>query len=80
MVGSHADAAGLELDLDVLAALERLRHGVGSVAEAVERLREHEDYLCEELLATGVELGSAAGETHTVTVDGAEVSVSLRKA
>ena len=43
-------------------------------------LREHADYVSEELLATGLEIGSADVEGRTVTVEGTEVVVAVRKA
>jgi hypothetical protein len=59
---------------------DRVSLEVGGPAEALEALREHTDYVAEELLAEQVTLdGTSADEAKTITVDGAEIRVRITK-
>jgi isoleucyl-tRNA synthetase len=64
-----------ELGLEVT---DRVVVRVGGGGDAVDALREYEDYVTEELLATSVDHADA-GAGKTITVDGTQLSVSLEK-
>jgi isoleucyl-tRNA synthetase len=60
---------------------DRIELVVAGPDEALAALREHEDYVAEELLAVKIDVGGQlAGEPKRMSVDGTELSVSLRKA
>lgn len=67
-----------ELGFDVTDRIELSVRGSDDVLDAV---REHKEYVAEELLASVLDVGGAAGEvSRTVSVDGTEVAVHVRKA
>jgi isoleucyl-tRNA synthetase len=65
-----------DLGLDVT---DRISLAISGPEELLAAVREHEEYLAEELLATTVEFGVASEGSRTVSVDGSEANVSLAK-
>jgi isoleucyl-tRNA synthetase len=60
---------------------DRIEIALAATDDALAALREHEDYVAEELLATVVDLGGQVGEdARRISVDGTEISVAVRKA
>jgi isoleucyl-tRNA synthetase len=66
------------LGLDVT---DRIAIGVQGSDEVIASLKDHTDYVTEELLATGIDHEDPGAEaTHTIAIDGAEITVAVRKA
>ena len=66
-----------ELGLDVT---DRIELAVAGSEEVLAALREYEDYVSEELLATALRIGEAGEAAKTLSVDGTEVAVTAKKA
>jgi isoleucyl-tRNA synthetase len=66
-----------ELGLEVT---DRIELAVSGPDEVLTALREYEDYVSEELLATALRIGEAGEAAKTLSVDGTEVAVAAKKA
>jgi isoleucyl-tRNA synthetase len=65
--------AGLEVT-------DRIALVAAGSGDAIDALREHEEYIAEEVLAVDVTIGGETEGGHTVSIDGIDVSVKLTKA
>jgi isoleucyl-tRNA synthetase len=63
-----------------LEVTDRIRLAVDGPEEVLGALREHEDYVTEELLATALEAGEPGEDARAVSIDGTEVRVVVRRA
>ncbi len=59
---------------------DRISLTVGGPEDFLGAVAEHKEYLAEEVLATQVDMGTTGEDARTVSIDGSDVSVSLKKA
>jgi isoleucyl-tRNA synthetase len=73
----QAQALRRDLGLDIT---DRIELAVAGPDEILHALREYEDYVTEELLASALRIGETEGEgARALSVDGTQVSVTARK-